>query len=78
MKFVPKIGKWFHAFVTKTKAVNGFKCDILTRCGPYKCTRHVKSSTTYVQTVLAKDKSGTDFKFLCNLFRFEERKNEKT
>ena len=76
MKYVPKINEWFHAIVTKTKATNGFKCDIPTRCGPYKCTQHVKTGCGYVQTVLAENVDGTDFKFLCNLFRFEEMRKE--
>ena len=71
MKFIPKINEWFHAIVTKTNATNGFKVDIKTRCGPYKCTQHVDTGSGYVQTVLAEDRGGSPFKFMCYLFRFE-------
>ncbi len=72
MKYVPKINEWFHAFLTNPVAMNGKKCASKTRCGPYKCTQHVLINTNYVQTVLAENVDGTDFKFLCKLFRFEE------
>ncbi len=71
MKFIPKINKWFHAYVIKTKHVNGHKVDIKTRCGPYLCKKHVTIKSEYVQTVLAQDRAGSDFKFMCYLFRFE-------
>lgn len=77
MKFTPKIGEWFHAFVVRTKHTNGFKVDIKTRCGPYLCTKHVLINTGYVQTVLGEDRDGAAFKFMCFLFRFEGMEKNK-